>query len=435
MKTFKKYLAMILACLLLVGLVACADNNTPKDSDTDAQSNEQTESESSKIDDENTEDEGNKDDEEEQSNAIKLDKSATFIKLLDERQYFTDTGVTCDWSCAGIEFSAECEGDITVTASIVSSTGCYFRAYVDGAEWMNGDTPYYECFSGYQSFVIKDIPNGVHTIRIVKATGYTLARAELVSIEFENGTTSSTAPADKDLFIEYIGDSIFCGWGLVKTPWGAYNGTYQSQDGTLAVPYLVSNKLNADYSVIAVSGQGAVYGTPNIENAYKYASYGRDSATEYSFDRKADVVVINVGTNDVANGDKVSSDEFATAYKRMLEYVRAKNGDECVIIAVYNMMNHGYGTRVEEVVKQLGGVEENYYVLRADRCSGIHNNAQHPIVAENVGYAQVIGDMISAIFNDTYQPPKDADMLIQQGENLAESDIPAILWKDKTETN
>ena len=67
MKTFKKYLAMILACLLLVGLVACADNNTPKDSDTDAQSNEQTESESSKNDDENTEDEGNKDDEEEQS--------------------------------------------------------------------------------------------------------------------------------------------------------------------------------------------------------------------------------------------------------------------------------------------------------------------------------------------------------------------------------
>ena len=443
MKNLKKYICVLLVGMLsistIVGLASCSDNKSTGN-DSEIESNERSESDSTNSGDESN-NENNNDDENNENNgdnndkAIKLDSKATFIKLLDERQEFTDTGITCDWSCAGIEFEAECEGDITVKLTVNSYTGCYFRAYVDGAEWKNGTTPYYECLSGATEIVLKDIPNGKHTVKLVKATGYTLAKTNLVSIEFENGTPTAQAPADKELFIEYIGDSIFCGWGVVQTPWGAYNGTYQSQDGTLAVPYLVSSKLNADYSVIAVSGQGVVYGDPNIENAYKYASYQRDKTVEYGFERKADVVVVNVGTNDVASGGAVTADAFATAYKRMLEYVRAKNGDDCIIVAVYNMMNGGYGTRVEETIEQLGGNANNYYVIRADRCSGVNNNAGHPTAEENIEYAEAIGNTIKSIINGEYVAPEGADMLIQLGGNLAEADIPAILWKDKTETN
>lgn len=421
MKKIKKLLCAFLVCLLALGLVACAGDNTPEDSNTgEVDNQESTDSGSDTGDNGNN---GVTDD-----GIIKLDADATFLKLLDERQQFSSTGITCDWSCAGIEFTAECEGDITIGVLVDSSTGCYFRAYVDNTEWKNGDTPYYECLSGTAEIVLKDIPNGTHTIRIVKATGYTLARTTLVSLKFENGTPSTTAPADKEMFIEYIGDSIFCGWGVVQTPWGAYNGTYQSQDGTLAIPYLVSNEFNADYSVVAVSGQGVVRGDPNIENAYKYASYDRDKTTEYGFERKADVVVVNVGTNDYAKKDSISADEFATAYKRMLEYVRAKNGDDCIILVTYNMMNDGYGSRVEEVISQLGGVEENYYIVKSERCSAV--NSTHPSAEENVAYAKVISDTIKAIMDGSYIAPNKTEMLIGTGASLAEADIPSTPWKE-----
>ena len=330
--------------------------------------------------------------------AIRFDSNTTFLKLLGGRQRLTPTGVTCDWSCDGIEFIAECEGDIVVKVAVVSGSGCYFRVYVDGKEWSNINSPYFKCFAGISDeFIINDIPGGRHTIRIVKSTGYTLARTEFVSIMFENGAPLEQAPSGKELFIEYVGDSIFCGWGVVRTLAGTYNGTYQSQDGTLAVPYLISNRFDADYSVVAVSGQGAVYGDPNIENAYKYASYARDKTVEYGFERKADVVVVNVGTNDAASAGAVSADSFAASYKRMLQYIRAKNGDDCVIIAVYNMMNDGYGTYVENVINELGGEKDNYYIFKAERCSKVLNNAGHPTAKENVEYAQAIGDMISSI--------------------------------------
>lgn len=390
----RKIITIISCSLLAVSLISytftgCnkASDNVPEGSgETDVQHVEQ--STNAVINDK----------EEKWCEIIMLGDNPSFLKLLGGRQALTDKGVTCDWSCDGIEFNAECEGDIAVKVDIIAGSGCYFKVYIDGKEWQNGKSPYYVCFADFEEgFVIKDIPSGTHNIRIVKATGYTLARAELLSIQFENGAPVAEAPADKELFIEYVGDSIFCGWGVVKSLSGAYNGTYQSQDGTLAIPYLLSEELDADYSVIAVSGQGAAWGDPNIENAYKYASFARDRTNEYDFERKADIVVVNVGTNDCASAGAVSPDAFAVAYKRMLGYIRDKNGEDCIIIAVYNMMNDGYGTEIEKIIDELGGTEENYYVLKADRCSKVLSNAGHPTARENEVYSQVIGNMIKSI--------------------------------------
>ena len=447
MKSFIKYLSFALVCLLIFGIVACSMDDTLEESDTETESVQDTAEDERDTETERVEDESESDNEddgdsgeadENKETFIMLNSEATFLKLLDGRQEFTANGITCDFSCAGIEFEAQCEGDITVGVAVSSSTGCYFRAYVDGVEWKNGDSPYYECLTGAKQIILKDIPAGKHTIRIVKATGYTLARTTLTSIRLESGAPIAAAPADNDLYIEYIGDSIFCGWGVVKTAWGAYNGTYQSQDGTLAIPYLVSGELDADYSVVAVSGQGVVYGKPNIENAYKYASYDRDCTVEYGFERKADVVVVNVGTNDYSHRDSVSAEQFSEAYTRMLRYVREKNGEDCIILVTYNMMNDCYGSEIVEVISSLGGAENNYYVVKSERCGAV--NSSHPSAEENVKYAKVIGDTIKAIMDNSYtDTDQDTDKdtenenvepLIELGSSMAENDIPATPWKE-----
>lgn len=61
---------------------------------------------------------------------------------------------------------------------------------------------------------------------------------------------SETVPANKNYYIEFVGDSITCAWGTI----GEHTGAYTDQDGTLAYSYLVAEAQNADYSMTALSG-------------------------------------------------------------------------------------------------------------------------------------------------------------------------------------
>ena len=338
-----------------------------------------------------------------QEGIVRLGVGSDFVKLLDERMEKTQEGITCDWSCAGIEFTADCAGTLTLDLSVDTKKGCYFRVWVDGAEWKNGDTPYYDCQPGSAKIEISGISSGSHTFRIVKVTEYGIARALLKSISLEGGTVAATAPAKNARYIEYIGANAFCGWGVVATPWGAYTGSYQSMDGTLATPYLVSNALNADLSVVALSEQGIASGTPGLETAYKYASYLRSTANEYSFARRADAVVIDSGILDTQAGKGATEASFSAAYKRLLEYVRAKHGTNCVILSVYNTAGDGYKGAIKSVVEELGGESAGYYLFKTDRCSAAHT--EYPTAEEHTQYATVISAMLKSVFDGTYTPP------------------------------
>lgn len=327
-----------------------------------------------------------------------LNNTATWLKKLDPRMEATADHITCDWSASGIEFTATLKGDIFFEVNTSAKKGggkegCYFRAYVDGEAYLNGTSPYYELKNGAGVITLKNIPEGTHTIRLVKVSGYTLANVELKNV-YLNGTVSETAPAEKDLFFEFIGDSMSCGWGVV----GNHDGAYTDQDATLAYPYLVSDALNADYSVVALSGQGIIKGNPGIAHGYKYASPFRSKTTEYSFTRKADVVVINADTNDAYS--QYPEETYLKALKAFVEYVRQKNGADAHIVLVCNMMKTNYTRTIETMVKELGGAQSRYYYYKADTAKGVYS--AHPTAEENVTYASEIGGMISAILAGSY---------------------------------
>ncbi len=327
-----------------------------------------------------------------------LNNTATWLKKLDPRMESTSDHITCDWSASGIEFTATLKGDVsfevnTSTKMGGGKEGCYFRAYVDGEAYLNGTSPYYELQKGVGVITLKNIPEGTHTIKLVKVSGYTLANVELKNV-YLNGTVSDTAPADKELFIEFVGDSMSCGWGVI----GDHQGAYTDQDATLAFPYLISDALNADYSVVAVSGQGIIKGNPGITGGYRYPSPYRSTAKEYGFARKADVIVINADTNDAY--DKYSPDRYHEALKNFVEYARQKNGVDTHIILVCNMMKTDYADTIAKLVRELGGAQNRYYYYKADTAKGVYS--AHPTAEENITYASEIGGMISAILAGRY---------------------------------
>lgn len=321
------------------------------------------------------------------------------IKVLGVRNLAENGKITCDWTGSGIEFDVDSQGgDIVVTAKATAQ--CYFRAYVDGEAW-GGKFPLMSVTTAATELVIADVPEGPHRIRLIKVTGYTLARAELTELSLY-GSIVGTAPADRDLYIEFVGDSICCGWGNIA----GHTGVAADQDGSRAYPYLVADALNADYAVTALSGQGLLYGNPGVTRGYNYASPLRSTAAEYDFARQADLVVINIGTNDYSHRTDagITEDDFYSAYLAFLRNVKTKNGEGCRIVCIYNTMNDTFANAIQRAVAKAGGEQKGIHLLEFARTA-----SGHPTLAEHAAYAEVL----TAFLRDL---PEIPEVPVEQGD-------------------
>ena len=322
---------------------------------------------------------------------VNLNQNTKGIKILGVRNLKSSAVINADWTCSGIEFFADCEGELSL--KVMSEKPCYYRAYVDGVPYQNGNTPYFTV-EGTSTIKIQGIEKGKHLFRFIKVTGYTLANTALRSISL-CGEICNEAPVDNGLYLEFVGDSICCGWGVLPDAQGEYKGTYDCQDGSLAYPYLISNDLGADYSITALSGQGLLCGNPGMTLGYKYACYGKNPDTTYGFERKANAVIINIGTNDYSQQEKlgIDSDDFLRSYSSLISYIREVNGSDCKIILVYNVMNDTFSNAVRQAAKDAGGESAGVFVYMAKRTSRERGNS-HPSINENKKYAEDIGAYI-----------------------------------------
>lgn len=146
---------------------------------------------------------------------------------------------------------------------------------------------------------------------------------------------------DNDLAIEFIGDSITCGYG-VDCDDGDESFSTATENFSKSYAYIAAEELGADYSVVAYSGYGVISGYSSAEETvpqyYDITSIHSSYNEKWDFsERKIDVVVINLGTNDIGyvySEDKDTCDAFVNGYVSFLEDVRKVNPDAAIICTV-----------------------------------------------------------------------------------------------------
>lgn len=170
----------------------------------------------------------------------------------------------------------------------------------------------------------------VHKITIIKITEAQMSYAELRSIEIENGTLLPL-PSENDtrVKVEFIGDSITCGYGVLGEPHSEFH--IREEDGELSYAALASKELNLNARYTAVSGYGVYCEyTGNVEGTlprvYPYTNFWVDPTIEYDFqDFTPELVVINLGTNDSRFlGDEAIQEKFITCYIDFIKFIRSK---------------------------------------------------------------------------------------------------------------
>ena len=332
-----------------------------------------------------------------------------------------------DWTASGIEWEANCSGNVTVTlnatrmheADVDADGGLYFTVYVDGvmqaadlrmpstvdSTWLSNSTnyPYHITALGNTTFTIaENLQEGDHTFAIYNQTEANMGAFGVKSIEL-NGTFKD-APAEKDLYVEFVGDSITAGHGVLNN-FNANAPLYE--DATRGWPYLTAKALDADWSVLAVSGITAIdgigwagAGSVNMQDVYPYEIYysNKTLAHDFTSSRKPDVIVLGLGTNDCwtwgADRGNLTDTQKVAGFKQMLTHLRDRNPDS-KIVWVYGMMSSAANEFILQAIAEMGGAGNKYYSL------GLPQNTSggrgHPSLAVQSEYAADVSAFITKI--------------------------------------
>ena len=314
---------------------------------------------------------------------FELLKYADRVKPLGRYQII-DKGIACDHSATGIELSANLVGNVELTLiTTVEKEYCdsaYFTVYIDGVRAENR----LEAPSGEQTVVVADnLESGVHTLRIVKQTESNYNLCTLLSISLDGELLSP--PKNREKYIEYIGDSLSCGMGILGQKGVPNPQTSLWEDVTLGYTYSSAELLSADCSIISESGIGlAGSWFDPLFDFYTAWSYKRDKNVKYDFARIPDLLVINLVTNDFyLNCDlKICPlDEVKQKTKEFIALVRKSYGKDIPIVWVGRFMRLGesYINAVDEAISCLGG--ENVGIYRLDVPTSAGGAQGHPDLA------------------------------------------------------
>ncbi len=322
-KNMKRIFIAILALIMILScVVACTKDNTPENTDTSESTSEETTTEAIDYNKERY---------------YKLNKSYARVKQIGRTQV-VDNGIACDFSASGIAFRGIMSGKITLTVQVEPNQEkvdqkCFFTVYVDGERLPDR----YMVSPDQNEIVIENVGEmAEHEVRILKQTEFRYCRSVIESVQIFGALHD--APAEKSRYIEFIGDSITCGFGVLENP---NNARYSEvSDGTQAYAFMTAEALDADYSLVSCGGLGIAVAEDdqivpfNAEDIYPYTSYIRSNTKRYDFKRVPDCVVINLGRND---WEKSIESEYKAGVKKLIEMVRAKYGD-VKIVWPYNMM-------------------------------------------------------------------------------------------------
>lgn len=236
---------------------------------------------------------------------------------------------------------------------------------------------------------------GDNAIRIIKLSECAMSLIGIKPLDIADGE-SITPASDKKYKIEFIGDSITCGYG-VDDPDPLHDFKTGTEDVTKAFAYKTAKALDVDYSMFSISGYGIISGytdDPKIRHDEQliptfYESMGlsydaldgiaKSQDITWDFNRYVpDVVVLNLGTNDdsYCQEDTERQAKFASLYVAFLKTIR-KHNQKAYIVCAFGLMG-------DRLYPTICGAVDTYRSETGDtRITTVHLPEQD---AENVGY-------------------------------------------------
>ena len=269
------------------------------------------------------------------------------------RTYQGASGLWCALSGSGIEFTVKgatycnvtLKGDMTAltgTSDQQARAAIYYNDNRAFDVMMDARKKEYTVFDGHDE---KDC-----TIKVIKLSESANSVFAIESIETDGIIEPSP---DKQMKLEFIGDSITCGYGVDDED-SSHHFSTKTEDCTKTYAYKTAQMLSADVSFCSFSGYGISSGYSDgktqqktqlvplyydkVGNSYSSFDDGvKPQNIDWDHSRyESDVIVINLGTNDNSwtKGKEDRIAEFTENYVGFIKHIREVHPDAYIICSL-----------------------------------------------------------------------------------------------------
>jgi lysophospholipase L1-like esterase len=189
--------------------------------------------------------------------------------------------------------------------------------------------------------IAENLPQGKHTVQIFKRTEALVGVCEFLGFQIEK--KAKVLPIEKTTTrkIEFIGDSITCGYGNEGDKHSCPFSP-ETENGQLAYAAITAQNLKAGCVTTCYSGKGLIQNyDKSKENTMPmlYQLIYPQSTQKWNFQQwTPDAVCINLGTNDFAHAIPDST-EFTKAYIMLIDSVLTNYPKTSVFCLVGSMLN------------------------------------------------------------------------------------------------
>jgi hypothetical protein len=249
-----------------------------------------------------------------------------------------------DWASVRVSINFQGSTSVSVILHDIPSTSSYwgfsiyYNVVIDG----NITNIINSTAKGGPTYILaQNLTTGPHTLQFIRRNEPSFGVTKFAGFSFDDGTSFST-PSRPSRRIEFIGDSITCGWGdegiypCTDEAWTENNQrTYASMTG---------DAVGAEYFIESWSGQGmSRYAhCPNVTCTTMPVFFKRTlgefaTSPNWDFSWTPQAVVINLGTNDYGSQPYPPINIFTQIYLDFVnEEIIAHYGNITIFVACVN---------------------------------------------------------------------------------------------------
>ena len=322
------------------------------------------------------------------------------------------------WNYPGVQIIAAFEG--TSLRMMAKPRSGYFMAQIDEAE------PFKVAFRGERDSVVSlatALPDSRHTVRLMYIIeGYEMY-PEFWGFLLDEGRSLAEPPALPSRKIEFVGNSITCGYG--NEGYDKFEHfEYETENHYYSYASITARSLGAQHWVVARSGIGAYrnYNGPKTGNPesnmpvqYEYTGYAlhpgfRQEATflseKWDFSRyQPDVVCINLGTNDLSTNN-YDLTLLKQGYQKLYQMVREHNPQAKIVLLtgsmLYNQEQREAQQLLNEVMneaRQAGDKEVFRFDMTQIMSDEGYGNDWHPNIRQDEKMASELTPFLRELMN------------------------------------
>jgi|GEM_PF-89336 len=323
---------------------------------------------------------------------------------------FEFSGVTIRAEFSGTSVSATLQD----FAAHGPATTNYYNVVIDGVVQDK-----IEALAGTHTYALASgLEPGWHLLELVRLTEASVGRSAFHGLQLEAGQSLRPVSNEPVCEIEFIGNSITCGYGNeVSIPADPNTGfTSVNENNYKAWGYLTARNLGMRYRAVAYSGRGMYRNNTGSTEGTLPKIYDRifpDAAAGALWNHAQahpNVIVINLGTNDFAQdpGMPLDADLYKSTYVTFVERLRNLHPNAVIICATGVMMSDYYPvgaqhwTRIRAYVKDVvttltSDGMENVHYFEMDPQTAPYGEDWHPDATTHVEMANKLTQFITSL--------------------------------------